>query len=101
MLSSESPNAEVGFVNSHPNPTGLSGKRTWWPSAASCAFVASGLEILDFGLWLYLRAWAATREHAAPVSGLLPIPLVIVVIGIAAQAGALWGIARRQHAVAP
>lgn len=92
-------------MSNHPDPTGLRARRTWWPSAASCAFLASGLEILSFGFWL--RTWAAAREHAVPPSGLINIGFTIglgftiALIGIAAEARALWGVARRQQAIAP
>ncbi|MBV9226151.1 MAG: hypothetical protein JOY85_19120 [Acidobacteriaceae bacterium] len=52
-------NAEGGFVNHQPALIELCARRTWWPSAASCAFVASGLEILSFGLLHYFQAPAA------------------------------------------
>src|SRR5215467_1216674 len=55
LLSSDSRRTpKGGFVNSHPDPTGLRARRAWWPSSASCAFVAAGLEILSFGLSQYL-----------------------------------------------
>jgi hypothetical protein len=94
-------------VNSHPHPdlTRLHASRTWWPSAASCAFVASGLEIVSFGLGLYVRAWAlsaaAAREQAILPSSLSYLGFTIAVIGVAAQARALWAVGRRQRAVAP
>jgi hypothetical protein len=34
-------------MSSHPNPIGLHARRTWWPSAATCAFLASGVEIFS------------------------------------------------------
>jgi hypothetical protein len=82
-------------VNSYPNPTGLRARRTSWPSAATCAFLVSGLEILSFVLYLLLR------RRAIESGGLTYIGLVIAVFGIAAQATALWGVGRRQQAVAP
>src|SRR4051794_25761440 len=90
LFSSSGCSSYCRFVNSHPDPTGRA-RRTWWPSPASCAFAASGLEILSFGLWLfYLRVWilsvTAAREHPVPPSRLIYIASLIAVIDIAAQA---------------
>jgi hypothetical protein len=88
-------------VNSHPDPTGLRARRTWWPSAASCAFTASGQEIVSFGLGLYVSS-AAAREHAALLNiEFMIAEFMIAVIGTAAAARALWGVGQRQQAVAP
>ena len=84
-------------MNSHLDPTGLRARRAWWPSAASCAFVAAGLEILSFGLSQYL----VQRPTAPPGLTYMGFMIAVAVIGIAVQARALWGVGRRQRAVAP
>ena len=96
-------NTEGDFVNHQPALPGLCARRTGWPSAASCAFVASGLELLSFGLTRYVLApaIAAVREHAVLPSGPIYLGLAMWVIDMAAQARALWGVARRQQAVSP
>lgn len=81
-------------MNSHPNPTGLRARRTWWPSAASCAFVAAGLEILSFGL-------SQSLLQRPPGLTYMGFMIAVAMISIAAQARALWGVGRRQRAVAP
>ncbi|MBV9611763.1 MAG: hypothetical protein JO091_04795, partial [Acidobacteriaceae bacterium] len=82
-------------------------RRAWWPSAAACAFLASGLEILAFGFFRYLYAleMPVIRENGHIPSGLVDLGmyggLTIWVIGMAAQGTAVWGITRRQQAIAP
>src|ERR1039457_1895255 len=91
-------------MSSHPNPIGPHARRTWWPSAATCAFLASGLEIF----WLVLSRWQLSR--AMKFAGGTPSPdlyaglvidELIGLLGIAIEATALWGVGRRQRAVAP
>ena len=89
-------NRKGDFENSHPDPTGLRAKRTWLPSAASCAFVAACLEIPLFGPFQYLLQ----RPTAPPGLTYVGFMIAGAVIGIAAQARALWGVGRRQQAVA-
>ena len=94
-------------MNSHSDPTVLRARRTWWPSAALCAFVSSGLEIVSFGFYLQARLEldAMYRSKAIESVGSTPfflgLTFVITLIGIAAQATALWGVSQRQQAGAP
>jgi hypothetical protein len=73
----------------------------WWPSAATSAFLVSGLEMLTFVSYLLVR-----RRTAAPLSILPPVPglayagFILVVTGVAAEATAMWGINRQQRAAA-
>lgn len=75
----------------------------WWPSAATSAFLMSGLEILTFVPYLLMRR----RPVDTPPDILTPSPslayagFVILVIGLAAEATAMWGISRRQQRIAP
>ena len=90
---------DCSFVNRHSDPTGLRARRTWWPSAL-CAFVSSGVEIVSFGFYLLYRSRAIESAGSTPSSppGLI---FVIMLIGIAAQGTALWGVSQRQQAGAP
>ena len=82
-------------MSSHPNPIGLHARRTWWPSAATCAFLASGVEIVSFVLYLLLRNKAIGSVTYMVFAGL------ILVLGVAVEATALWAVGRHQRAVAP
>ena len=42
-------------MNSQPNPAAVHARRIWWPSAATCAFLASGQEIFSFVLFQWQR----------------------------------------------
>jgi hypothetical protein len=59
--------------------------------------VAAGLQILSFGLSQYL----VQRPTAALGLTYMGFMIAAALIGIAAQARALWGVGRRQRAVAP
>ena len=85
-------------------------KRGWWPSASTCAFLASGLQIISFALYLWQRSRAikfagstASFDLAALAIGELMVVFVvwIFLFGVAVEATALWGLGWRQRAVAP
>jgi len=82
----------------HPDPTVLRARLIRWPSAATCAFLASALEIF---LSVLFR-WQLSRliEYAGLVSELVIVEFSYVLVA-AVEAVALWGIGRRQRAVAP
>jgi hypothetical protein len=82
----------------HPDPTAIRARLIRWPSAATCAFLASGLEIF----WSVLSRWQLSRliESAGLVSQLVIVEFSYV-LAVAVEAVALWGIGRRQQAVAP
>jgi hypothetical protein len=84
----------------HPDSTVLRARLIRWPAAATCAFLASGLEIfLDV-----LSRWQLSKliKYAGPVSELVIVELNFSYVLLAAvEAVALWGIGRRQRAVAP
>jgi hypothetical protein len=71
-----------GFVNSHPHPTGLRARRAWWPSAASCAFVAAGLDILSFGLSQYLVQRPTAPPGLTYMGFMIAFMIAVAVIGI-------------------
>jgi hypothetical protein len=95
-------NAEGSFMSSRPNPIGLHARRTWWPSAATCAFMASGLEILSFVQYLPQRN-AIGSAGSAPSFGAtyLLFAVLILVLDVTVEATALWVVGRRRQAVAP
>lgn len=94
--------APNGFMNSHYNLPGTR-ERVLWPAAALCAFIASGLEIFSFSHYLLLRP-GATESAGSPPDlhpGIIHTGFMVAVIGLIAEATALWGIGKRQRAVAP
>ena len=82
-------------MGSHPNPIGLHARRTWWPSAATCAFLASGVEIFSFVLYLLLR------NKAIGSVTYMVFAVLILVLGVTVEATALWAVGRHQRTVAP
>lgn len=102
-------------MDSHPDPIGLHPRRTWWPSAATCAFLASGLEIFSFVLFLLQRSLVLSPLQRSRViesagstpslglahTGVVFAEFIVVFLGVAVEATALWGVGRRQRAVAP
>ena len=84
-------------------------RRTWWPSASTCAFLASGLEILWFALSLFVRSRvveSAVRTFLGLTGWATTALMVVFVVWMllfsaAVRATALWAIGRRQRAVAP
>lgn len=95
-------------MDGNAQPIGLDRRRTRWPSAAACAFIASGLTIVSFTANLMQqRAIASARSAGGIPLGVSPfnpwaiLATVSQLIMIAAQAKAFWGIARVQQAVAP
>jgi hypothetical protein len=84
--------------------------RTWWPSAATWAFLASGLEVLSLALFLWQRSQAAGAGGSKPPLGravlaiaelMLAFVVWIFLLRVAVEVTALWGAGRRQGAVAP
>jgi hypothetical protein len=91
-------------MSSHPNPIGLHARRTWWPSAATCAFLAGGVEIFSFVLYLLQRnkaIWSAGSTPSLAGVTYLVFAVLILVLGVTAEATALWVVGRHQRAVAP
>ena len=88
-------------MSSHPNPIGLHARRTWWPSAATCAFLASGVEIFSFVMYLLQRNKAIGSAGSTPSLGVTYFVGLILVLGVTVQATALWAVGRHQWAVAP
>ena len=90
-------------MSSHPNPIGLHARRTWWPSAATCAFLASGVEIFSFVLYLLQRNKAIGSAGSTPSLGVtyLVFAVLILVLGVTVEATALWVVGRHRQAVAP
>ena len=93
-----------------PASDALRARRTWWPSASTCAFLASGLEMLLFALSRLLPrmvVWSAgsTPSFGLGVFAITELMVVVLVwmslFAVAVEATALWGVARRQRAVAP
>jgi hypothetical protein len=82
-------------MSSHPNPIGLHARRTWWPSVATCAFLASGVEIFSFVLYLLLR------NKAIGSVTYMVFAVLILVLGVTVEATALWAVGRHQRTVAP
>lgn len=66
-------------------------RRPWWPSAATCAFLTSGLTILQ----LVLLQWQLNHTYIWVMVGVLDV------FGIAAKATALWDVGRRQRGAMP
>jgi hypothetical protein len=91
-------------MSSHPNPIGLLARSAWWPSAATCAFLASGEEIFSFVLYLLQRNKAigfAGYTLSLGVTYLVFSLLILVVLGVTVKATALWAVGRHRQAVAP
>src|ERR1035438_2417573 len=89
-------------MSSHPNPIGLHARRTWWPSAATCAFMASGIEIFSFVLDLLQRKAIRSAGSAPSVSvPYLVFAVLILVLGVTLEATALWVVGRHRQALAP
>ena len=90
-------------MSSHSNPTGLHAKRARWPSAATCAFLASGVEIFSFVLYLLQRNKAIGSAASTPSLGFtyMVFAMLILVLGVTVEATALWVVGRHQRAVAP
>jgi hypothetical protein len=88
-------------VSFSPPAVDPSSRRTWPQLAASCAFLAGGIDILSFVLYHYfVYRYSAHPEWKFFAIGMV-IGVAIVVIGVAAAAVALWTVGRRQRAVAP
>jgi hypothetical protein len=81
--------------------------RIRWPSAATCAFLAGGLEIFSFALsqWQIGAIKSANTRPELLMSDQWVIVgvvlLLLFVFGVAAEATALWSVGRRQRSVAP
>jgi hypothetical protein len=90
-------------MSSHPNPIGLHARRTWWPSAAACAFLASGVEIFSFVLYLLQRNKAIGSAGSTRPLGVTYFVFLglILVLGVTVEATALWAVGRHQRTVAP
>jgi len=90
-------------MSSHSNPTGLHARRARWPSAATCAFLASGVEIFSFVLYLLQRNKAIGSAASTPSLGFtyMVFAMLILVLGVTVEATALWVVGRHQRAVAP
>lgn len=90
-------------MSSYPNPIGLHARRTWWPSAATCAFLAGGVEIFSFVLYLLQRNKAIGSAGSTPSLGVTYFVFVglILVLGVTVEATALWAVGRYQRTVAP
>jgi hypothetical protein len=78
-------------------------KRTSYFSPAACAFIASGIELLSYGIYLMQRSGmiesARSSFYFPPPS--VFIALLLGLLGLAAQSRALWHVAGIQRAVAP
>lgn len=100
-------------MSTHAYPIGLQTRRTWWPSASTCAFLASGLEMVSFVFYLWQRTVVQSlvqRNASGSAAGTASLdlnyiavvfPALILLIGLAVEATALWGVGRRQRHVAP
>jgi hypothetical protein len=73
------------------------------PSAASCAFLMSGLEVISYAVTrLYLDLVRGTYETAPLINPLFNYTgLILGVVAVTAHAISLWGVARHQQDVAP
>jgi hypothetical protein len=94
-------------MNSQPNPAATHARRTWWPSAATCAFLASGQEIFSFVLVQWQRGMIESARSRQSLETVYESAIVgylflfLLVFGVAVEARALWGVGRRQRSVAP
>lgn len=94
-------------MNSHVDPIVTPSRLIRWPSAATCAFLASGLQVLLFVLSQLASGWGRLLLDGSTYAGLVVVELffvlfeLIFVFGVAVEATALWGVSRRQRTVAP
>jgi hypothetical protein len=96
-------------MSSHVDPIVLHAKRTWWPSAATCAFLASGLDILSFGLsqleFRLIKSAGSTPSfltYGVVFTALMFASFELIsLFGVAVKATALWAIGRRQRTDGP
>lgn len=98
------------ILSSVPTSDALRARRTWWPSAAACAFLASGLEIFGLVLFQLQRSRAVEVIASTPslgVAALVTAELMLVFVvwmflfSVAIELTALWGVGRREQVVAP
>ncbi len=95
-------------MNSQPNPAAAHARRIWWPSAATCAFLASGQEIFSFVLFQWqhgmmesARSRQSLDEIGCELTILAYIFLLLFALGVVVEARALWGVGQRQRFDAP